>query len=201
MALEPEDLDPDPLVELAAWVTQAEQAGHRLPTAFALATTDANGRPSVRLVLGRGIGPDGLRFYTNRDSPKGRDLAANPRAAAAFWWEHTNRQVRLSGTVRPLDDAASHTYWESRPRGSQLAAWASDQSQPIDDHAGLEARVAEVAARFGQDAPIPLPPFWGGYRLVPDVIEFWESRPDRLHDRIEYQLAASGNWERRRLQP
>lgn len=201
MPIDVEGLDPDPLVELAAWVAQAEAAGHRLPHAFALATADAAGRPSVRLVLLRGIEPDGLRFYTNRDSVKGRDLAVNPRSAAAFWWEQTNRQVRVSGRVVPLDDAEVASYWASRPRGHQIAAWASKQSQPIDDRAGLEALVEAMAARFGPDGAIPLPSFWGGYRLEPELVEFWESRPDRLHDRIEYRRDSERGWERRRLQP
>ncbi len=200
MPLDPDDLDSDPLVELADWVTEAETAGHRLPTAFALATSDADGRPSARFVLLGGIEPDGLRFYTNRDSAKGRDLVVNPYAAAVFWWERTNRQVRVSGPVQPLPDAESDAYWASRPAGHQLAAWASAQSEPIADRAALEARVEATAARFA-DRPIPRPPFWGGYRLMPEVVELWESREDRLHDRIEYRRRPDGGWDRRRLQP
>ncbi len=196
-----ETLDDDPLVELAAWVAEAEAAGHRLPNAFALATADAGGRPSVRLVLMRGIEPDGLRFYTNRGSTKGRDLAANPTGAAVFWWEQTNRQVRVSGPVTPLDEPEAVAYWASRPRGHQLAAWASEQGAPIADRAALEAKVAAVAERFRPGEAVPLPPFWGGYRLEPEVVEFWESRSDRLHDRIEYRRSPDGSWERRRLQP
>jgi len=201
MPIDADGLDPDPLVELAAWMAQAEAAGHRLPHAFALATADGAGRPSVRLVLLRGIEADGLRFYTNRDSAKGRDLAVNPRSAAAFWWEQTNRQVRVSGPVVPLDEAEVTRYWASRPRGNQLAAWASKQSQPIEDRADLEAQVEAVAGRFGSETAIPLPPFWGGYRLEPEQVEFWESRPDRLHDRIEYRRDPGRGWVRRRLQP
>jgi pyridoxamine 5'-phosphate oxidase len=201
MPIDVDGLDPDPLVELAAWVAQAEAAGHSLPQAFALATADGAGRPSVRLVLLRGIGPDGLRFYTNRDSAKGRDLAVNPRSAAAFWWEQTNRQARVSGRVVPLDEAEVTRYWAARPRGHQLAAWASNQSQPIGDRADLEAQVEAMAARFGPETAIPLPPFWGGYRLEPDQVEFWESRADRLHDRIEYRRDPERGWVRRRLQP
>jgi pyridoxamine 5'-phosphate oxidase len=201
MPIDVEGLDPDPLVELAAWVAQAEAAGHRLPHAFALATADRAGRPGVRLVLLRGIQPDGLRFYTNRDSAKGRDLAVNPRSAAAFWWEQTNRQVRVSGRVVPLDEAEETRYWASRPRGHQLAAWASKQSQPIGDRADLEAKVEAMTARFGPETAIPQPPFWGGYRLEPEQMEFWESQPDRLHDRIEYRRDSERGWVRRRLQP
>lgn len=201
MPLDPDDLDLDPLVELAAWVAEAENAGHRLPTAFALATADGDGRPSVRLVLLRGVEADGLRFYTNRDSAKGRDLAANPYAAAVFWWERTNRQVRVSGPVEAIPDAESDAYWTSRPAGHRIAAWASAQSEPISDRAALEAQVDATTARFGGDEAIPRPPFWGGYRLIPEVVELWESREDRLHDRIEYRRRPDGGWERRRLQP
>jgi pyridoxamine 5'-phosphate oxidase len=200
MPLDPEQLDPDPLVELARWIEAAEQAGHRLATSFALATADAQGTPSVRMVLLRGIEPDGLRFYTNRGSAKGRDLAANPRAAAVFWWERTNRQVRLSGPVVTLSDDESDGYWASRPAGHQLAARASAQSEPIADRAALEAQVATVATQFGE-GPIPRPPFWGGYRLVPETVELWESREDRLHDRLEYRRRPDGAWDWERLQP
>jgi pyridoxamine 5'-phosphate oxidase len=200
MPLDLDQLDADPLVELERWLAEAESAGHRLPDAFALATADADGRPAVRLVLLRGIGPDGLRFFTNRSSPKGRDLVDNPRAAAVFWWERTQRQVRVSGPVSALPDEESDAYWASRPIGHQLAAWASAQSEPIDDRSVLEDNVSELAARFGTD-PVPRPAWWGGYRLEPEVVELWESREDRLHDRVEYRRRPDGGWERRRLQP
>jgi pyridoxamine 5'-phosphate oxidase len=200
MPLDLAHLDPNPLIVLERWLAEADSAGHRLPDAFALATADADGRPGVRLVLLRGIGPDGLRFYTNRSSPKGRDLADNPRAAAAFWWERTNRQVRVSGPVSALPDEESDAYWASRPVGHQLAAWASVQSEPIDDRSVLEDKVGELAARFGTD-PVPRPAWWGGYRLEPEVVELWESREDRLHDRVEYRRRPDGGWEMQRLQP
>ena len=201
MPVDPDTPDLDPLVELAAWIEHARAAGHRLPEAFALATANRDGRPAVRMVLLRGIESDGLRFYTNHESPKGRDLAVNPRAAATFWWEQIAHQVRISGGVSVLEPSEAETYWSGRPRGHQLAAWASAQSQPVANRAALEAQVQSVAARFGEEAPIPLPPFWGGYRLTPEVVEFWESRSDRLHDRIEYRRQPDGTWERRRLQP
>lgn len=201
MPIDPDTLDPDPLVQLAAWVDAAEAAGHRLAQGFALATADADGRPSVRFVLLRGISDGGLEFFTNRDSLKGSDLAANPRAAAAFWWEETNRQVRVGGAVQMLDEAATTAYWVSRPRGHQLAAWASAQSQPVEDRTTLEANVDLMTARFAGESAVPLPGFWGGYRLMAEVVEFWESREDRLHDRIEFRRASDGTWERRRLQP
>jgi pyridoxamine 5'-phosphate oxidase len=133
-------------------------------------------------------------------SPKGRDLAENPRAAAVFWWERTHRQVRAGGPVIHLPDDESDAYWSSRPAGHQLAAWASAQSEPIDDRSQLETRVSELAARFG-DGPIPRPSWWGGYLLAADVVELWESREDRLHDRIAYRRRPNGAWERHRLQP
>lgn len=194
-------LNPDPLAELVAWVDAAEAAGHPLAQAFALATADANGQPSVRFVLLRGVGPDGLRFFTNRDSRKGTDLAANPHAAAAFWWPQTNRQVRVTGVVQPVEDAETAAYWQSRPRGHQLAAWASAQSEPVADRQALEATVERMTERFASASGIPVPPFWGGYRLEAQVVEFWESREDRIHDRIEFRLMPDGTWEQRRLQP
>jgi pyridoxamine 5'-phosphate oxidase len=201
MPIDIETLDANPLVELGTWIDAARAAGHRLPEAFALATADSAARPSVRMVLLRGIVANGLHFYTNRQSPKGQDLAANPRAAGTFWWEQTNRQVRLAGEVSPLADAETAAYWVGRPRGHQLAAWASAQSEPIPSRSALEARVDSMTARFGEEAPIPVPDFWGGYQLRPEAVEFWESRADRLHDRIEYRRQPNGTWERRRLQP
>ena len=200
MATDAATLDPDPLVQFDAWLAEAVAARIALPDAFALATADGMGHPSVRMVLLRGHGADGYDFYTNRASRKGRDLLVNNHAAALFHWATLDRQLRLSGVVEPLSDEASAAYFTTRPRGSQLSAWASEQGEPIESREALEARVAEIGKRFG-DGPLPLPPDWGGYRLVPDRYEFWVSRPDRLHDRIEYIREESGGWARRRLQP
>jgi pyridoxamine 5'-phosphate oxidase len=200
MPIDPGMLDPDPLQQLRAWVGEAQAAGELMPEAVALATAGADGAPSVRIVLLRGIDTDGLHFYTNRGSRKGRDLAVNPRAALVVHWPTLHRQVRVAGKVEALSDDASVSYWSGRPRGSRLAAWASVQGAPIDSRDELEARVAEMDEQFPTDT-VPLPPFWGGYRLVPEVCEFWESRADRLHDRVEYLPDPHGGWRRRRLQP
>ncbi|MBA3741276.1 MAG: pyridoxamine 5'-phosphate oxidase [Chloroflexi bacterium] len=199
MPIDPATLDPDPIRQLAGWLTDAEDAGLPLPNAFALATADDEGMPSVRYVLLNGLDADGLRYFTHRGSRKGRDVAINPWAAAAFWWAPLDRQVRVSGAVRLLSDADSLAYWQTRPRGSQLSATVSAQGQEIATRDELESRVAELAARSPD--PLPLAPMWGGYLIVPRTVEFWESRADRLHDRVEYRRGGDGSWNRRRLQP
>jgi pyridoxamine 5'-phosphate oxidase len=199
MPIDPATLDPDPFRQLDAWLREAHEAALPLPDSFALATADGDGTPSVRMLLLRGHGPDGLRFYTNRASRKGRDLAANPRGAALFHWPVLERQLRVSGAIQPLDELESAAYFAERPRRSQLSAWASDQGEPIASRAALEAAVAEADDRFPEQ--VPLPPEWGGYRLLPERFEFWVSREDRLHDRVEYLREPDGSWTRRRLQP
>jgi len=199
MPIDPATLDPDPIRQLAGWLTDAEDAGLPLPNAFALATADDEGMPSVRYVLLNGLDADGLRYFTHRGSRKGRDVAINPWAAAAFWWAPLDRQVRVSGSVHLLSDADSLAYWQTRPRGSQLSATVSAQGQEIATRDELESRVAELAARSPD--PLPLAPMWGGYLIVPRTVEFWESRADRLHDRVEYRRGGDGSWNRRRLQP
>jgi pyridoxamine 5'-phosphate oxidase len=191
------DLDDDPIAQLQRWVAEARGVVAQ-PDAMTLATADASGRPSARVVLLRGIDERGLTFFTNRTSRKGDELRGNPRAAIVLHWWELGRQVRVEGTVDEVSEAESATYWSSRPRASQIAGWASPQSQRLAARSDLDARVAEAEARFGGE--VPLPPFWGGYRVVPDSIEFWTHREDRLHDRVRY-VRSSESWRRERLAP
>jgi len=192
-------LDPDPIVQFRQWYEHAGRAGTVQPDAMIVASATSDGRPSARAVLLRGI-DHGFCFFTNFESRKGRELDANPRAAALFHWPEVQRQVRATGPVERVSRDDSDAYWRNRPRESRISAWASSQSEPIASRDELDARAREVAARFGED-DIPLPPFWGGYRLVPDTIEFWQHHDDRLHDRLEYVREAGGSWAIRRLQP
>jgi pyridoxamine 5'-phosphate oxidase len=194
------DLDPDPMTQFRRWLTDAEAAGVPLPNAMSLATAGADGAPSVRHVLLRGLG-DGFVFYTNRESRKGRQLAENPRAALGFLWKQLDRQVGVSGTVAPVSDDESDAYFAGRPREAQIGAWASPQSAPIADRGALDARVAEFERRYPGE--VPRPPHWGGYRLTPDTFEFWQGRTFRLHDRLRYVRddAAPSGWRIERLAP
>jgi len=172
----------DPLSLFDAWFSEAEASEPNDPNAMALATAAADGRPSVRMVLLKGHGADGFFFYTNREGRKAADLAANPQAALLFHWKSLRRQVRVEGPVTLATEAQSDAYFASRGRDSRIGAWASDQSRPLDARETFEARVAEVTARFeGQD--VPRPPFWGGYVVAPERIEFWQDRAHRLHER------------------
>jgi pyridoxamine 5'-phosphate oxidase len=172
----------DPLSLFDAWFSEAKASEPNDPNAMALATADADGRPSVRMVLLKGHGADGFFFYTNREGRKAADLAANPQAALLFHWKSLRRQVRVEGPVALATEAQSDAYFASRGRDSRIGAWASDQSRPLDARETFEARVAEVTARFeGQD--VPRPPFWGGYVVAPERIEFWQDRAHRLHER------------------
>lgn len=201
-----EELAPadDPFALFAAWMAEAEKSEPNDPNAMALATADAQGMPSLRMVLLKGVdgpeqSPRGFVFYTNLESRKGRELAANPQAALTFHWKSLRRQVRVAGRVQPVSAAEADAYFQSRARGSRIGAWASAQSRPLEGRWELEKRVAEVAARhpFGT---IPRPPHWSGFRVVPDYIEFWRDRPFRLHDRLVYH-AAPGGWRTERLFP
>jgi pyridoxamine 5'-phosphate oxidase len=192
------DLDPDPLVALEHWLREAEGATTR-PDAMTLATATPDGRPSARVVLLRGLDERGLRFFTNRTSRKALELERNPSAAVVLHWAEQGRQVRIEGSVERVSDDESLAYWQTRPRGSQVAAWASPQSRPLADRDALHALYAEASERFA-GVDVPLPEFWGGYRVVPEAVEFWTHRDDRLHDRIRYERVPGG-WSRTRLAP
>ncbi|WP_111657836.1 pyridoxamine 5'-phosphate oxidase [Isoalcanivorax indicus] len=195
------DLDTDPLLQFERWFAEAEAAGIEDVTALTLATVDEEGQPRQRTVLLKDVSDGGFVFYTNYDSRKGKALLARPRASMLFHWLPLNRQVIIEGQVNKVSEAESAAYFASRPRGSQLGAWASRQSSAIASRADLEAQLADVAARFG-DGPVPLPSFWGGFRLMPERIEFWQGRPDRLHDRFEFlRHGADSHWTIQRLQP
>jgi pyridoxamine 5'-phosphate oxidase len=192
------DLAPDPMTSLRAWLLEAAAASSA-PQEMTLATSTADGRPSARIVLLRGVDDRGLTFFTNRDSRKGRELAANPRAALVLHWWQLGRQVRVEGHVEEVERAVSEAYWATRPRPSRIAAWASSQSRSLAGRDVLDAAFAEAEERF-RDGDVPLPPFWGGFRIVPDVVEFWIHRDDRLHDRIRY-VRSGDAWRRERLAP
>jgi pyridoxamine 5'-phosphate oxidase len=200
-ALREQDVGADPLAQVQAWVDEARADAVADWDAMVVATANARGAPSARVVLLRGVDPQGLCFYSNYESRKGRELAANPRAAVVLHWREQGRQIRATGDVTRLTSEESVDYWNRRPRASRLSAWASHQSQPVEDRAALEAAVAAVEGRFGDDGTVPLPSFWGGYRLVPDEVELWQHRDDRLHDRLVYRRAAAGEWTITRLQP
>jgi pyridoxamine 5'-phosphate oxidase len=191
-------LDDDPIAALQAWLDDAG-AAVPAPHFMTLATATPDGKPSARVVLLRGLDERGLTFFTNRASRKGDELRSNPRAAVAIHWWALGRQVRVEGVVEEISGEESAVYWRTRPRASQIAAWASPQSRSLADRAELDARVREATERFA-GADVPLPPFWGGYRLVPESIELWTHRDDRLHDRVRYVREEHG-WRRERLAP
>jgi pyridoxamine 5'-phosphate oxidase len=197
--LNEQDLDPDPINQFRRWFEEAEAAGQPEPEAMALATSTSAGEPSVRFVLLRGLDHRGFVFYTNGNSQKGREMAANPVAALAFRWWVLERQVRVSGPVGPIDPAESDAYFATRPRGAQLGAWASAQSEVLESRAVLDRDVEIVGARFA-GREVSRPPWWGGFRLRPVELELWQGRGDRLHDRVRYRVGEAG-WRRERLSP
>ncbi|HEV2816311.1 MAG TPA: pyridoxamine 5'-phosphate oxidase [Allosphingosinicella sp.] len=190
--------DPHALFDI--WFAEAREAEPNDPEAMALATADGAGRPSVRMVLLKGHDARGFAFYTNSHSRKGEELAANPRAALLFHWKSLRRQVRVEGAVEPVGEAESDAYFATRSRDSRLGAWASDQSRPLASRAAFEARYADLAADY-EGKEVPRPPYWWGYRLVPDRIEFWSDRPHRLHERRLFTRRADGGWSEGLLYP
>lgn len=194
------DVDADPLRQFEKWFGQALAANLPEPNAMTLATATADGQPSARMVLLKTFDASGFTFFTNYDSRKGHELTANPRAALLFFWAELHRQVRIEGTVERVSEAESDAYFRSRPLGSRLGALASAQSVVLSSRQVLEERVRELAQRF-PDGDVPRPPHWGGYRLCPLTIEFWQGRPDRLHDRLRYQRVQPDGWRLERLSP
>jgi pyridoxamine 5'-phosphate oxidase len=198
--LREQDVDPNPFTQFRRWFEQAVSAGVRAPEAAAVATATTDGVPSVRMVLVKQTEEPGFVFYSNYESRKGGELAANPRGALLFHWDRLGRQVRVEGEVQRTSPGESAAYVRSRGRGSQLSALASPQSRTIASRESLEQRVAELAAAY-EDAELPLPAGWGGFRLIPVSFEFWQQRDDRLHDRLRYSRKPNGRWQLERLAP
>jgi pyridoxamine 5'-phosphate oxidase len=193
-------LNPDPLRSFEAWLADATAAGCIEPTAMTLATASRAGRPSARIVLFKGLSGGGFRFFTNYKSHKAASLAENPFAALVFHWQDLRRQIRIEGSVEKLSLIESNAYFQSRERGSQIGAWSSPQSQEVRSRDELVELIKQTEQRFQDASEIPCPPFWGGYRLRPERIEFWEERPSRLHERVAF-VCENGAWQTHRLAP
>ncbi|AFZ34402.1 Pyridoxamine 5'-phosphate oxidase [Stanieria cyanosphaera PCC 7437] len=194
------NVEPNAIAQFAIWFEQAVEAQLLEPNAMTLATATPDGKPSARIVLLKGFDHRGFVFYTNYYSHKGRELTANNWAALVFWWGELERQVRIEGRVEKVSAEESDAYFQSRPINSQLGAWASDQSQVIPTRQVLDRKLNDLAQQY-QEKPIPRPPHWGGFRVSPEIIEFWQGRPNRLHDRLKYTLQPEGNWKIERLSP
>jgi pyridoxamine 5'-phosphate oxidase len=194
------DMQVNPIEQFRLWFDEATAAGLHEPGAMTLATATAAGVPAARLVLLRGFDQRGFVFHSNRVSRKGRELAENPRAALVLYWGELERQIRIEGRVETISDEESDAYFRTRPRGSQLSAWASSQSEVIPGRANLDREMEELTARYA-GREVPRSPYWGGYRVVPHSIEFWQGRPNRMHDRLRYKRQADGSWLLERLSP
>ncbi len=192
--------DPDPIEQFRNWFGAALGADLHEPNAMTLATATPDGRPSARVVLLKGFDERGFVFYTNYEGRKARELQANPNCALVFYWGELERQVRVEGRAGRVSEVESDTYYASRPRGNRLGAWASEQSRSVRDRQTLENRLRELEVEY-EGREVPRPPFWGGYRVEPEVIEFWQGRENRLHDRLVYRRSGRGGWDRERLQP
>lgn len=195
------DLYSEPLEQFKVWFQQALDADLLEPNAMTLATATSDGKPTARIVLLKGVSDGGFVFYTNYESQKGRQLTDNPQAALVFLWDKLERQVRIEGRVEKLTSEESAEYFHSRPKGSQLGALASPQSSVIPNREILERKLAELEEQYSDDATIPLPSNWGGFRVIPSRVEFWQGRPSRLHDRLVYDLQTDGSWQVNRLAP
>jgi pyridoxamine 5'-phosphate oxidase len=194
------DVAAHPVAQFQKWFEQAVAAQAAYPEAMTLATATREGKPSARIVLLKGVDERGFSFFTNYESPKSRELLQNPQASLVFWWHELERQVRIAGRVERVSAQESDEYFRTRPRGSQIGAWASAQSEALPAREALEKSVAAFEEKFGA-GEVPRPPHWGGYRLLPHTFEFWQGRRDRLHDRIRYRLQENGEWLRERLAP
>jgi pyridoxamine 5'-phosphate oxidase len=194
------DTDTNPIEQFRRWFDEALASNLHEPNAMTIATATPDGHPSARIVLLRGFDERGFVFYTNYEGRKGWELETNPYAALVFYWGELERQVRLEGRVGRIPDEESDAYFAGRPRGSQLGAWASEQSRPVKDRGTLEERLRELETEY-EGREVPRPPFWGGYRLEPEIMEFWQGRENRLHDRLVYRRSEERGWRRERLQP
>ena len=198
--LDESDAAPDPIEQFRGWFDDALAADLHEPNAMTLATATPGGRPSARVVLIKGFDERGFTFYTNYGGRKAGELEANPHCALVFYWGELERQVRIEGRASRISDEESDAYFASRPRGSQLGAWVSEQSRSIENRGALELRLRELEREY-EGRKVPRPPFWGGYRVEPEVLEFWQGRENRLHDRLQYRRSEDGGWKRGRLQP